>query len=110
MMTKSGFWVSGWSFPPRFESANNQLNLVHKESNINQSIYIILNTRRGERSLSPSFGSDLSSYLFSKMDSTLKGEIVHWISSQNWHDWCPNRGSTSRASTACSPQIVNTEF
>ncbi|HTR00575.1 MAG TPA: GPW/gp25 family protein [Candidatus Acidoferrum sp.] len=78
-MIESGFWGSGWSFPPTFELANYQLNLVHNQDNINQSIDQILNTRKGERSLYPAFGSDLNLYLFKAVDATLKGEIVNSV-------------------------------
>ena len=72
----SYFWGSGWSFPPTFDLGNCQLQLVHDEANINQSIDIILNTLRGERSLQPDFGSDVHSYVFSSIDENVKGEIA----------------------------------
>ncbi len=80
-MNDESFWGSGWSFPPTFELANAQLNLVKSQSKINQSIRIILETRQGERSLNPFFGSSLKAHLFKTPDSTLKGEIENCIKS-----------------------------
>ena len=78
-MDDSNFWGSGWSFPPTFELTSAQLNLAKKEEKISQSIKIILETRQGERSLNPTYGSKLKSYLFRTMDSNLKGEIENTI-------------------------------
>lgn len=75
-MTNSSFLGSGWSFPPTFEIGNYQLNMTHKEKNINQSIDIILQTRQGERSMMPLFGSALSNFLFKKLDASLQTEII----------------------------------
>lgn len=78
-MNNSSFWGSGWSFPPTFDLANKQLQLVHKTANINQSINIILSTMRGERSMLPDFGSNLGWYLFKNIDATAQGEIIQSV-------------------------------
>lgn len=78
-MTDSNFLGSGWSFPPTFEVGNFQLNMTHKDSNINQSIDIILQTQQGERSLMPLFGSGLRSFLFKTMDVSLQNEIINSV-------------------------------
>jgi phage baseplate assembly protein W len=69
------FLGSGWSFPVTFSAGNYQLNLTSYESNIKESIDIILQTKMGERNLEPLFGSGLQQFFFRKMDETLKGEI-----------------------------------
>lgn len=51
------------------------MNLTSYESNIKESIDIILQTKMGERNLEPLFGSGLQQFFFRKMDETLKGEI-----------------------------------
>lgn len=73
------FLGQGWQFPPSFSTANKQVVMTESENNINQSIDLILNTQRGERSLSPDFGSNLRSYLFAIQDATLKGEIAQSV-------------------------------
>lgn len=75
-MTDSSFWGTGWSFPPTFEAGNQQLNMTSGEANINQSIDCVLQTNRGERSMQPNFGSNLQSFLFRPMDSSLKSDLV----------------------------------
>ena len=80
-MSDSVFQGSGWAFPPSFESSSRELNLVHSVQNINQSIDLILNTRRGERSVLSDFGSPLNQFLFRKMSTTIKGEIVNAVRS-----------------------------
>ncbi|WP_323789887.1 GPW/gp25 family protein [Psychroserpens sp.] len=73
--SKSTFLGSGWAFPVSFSVANGQVKVTKSEDNINDSIDIILQTIRGERSLQPDFGSGLQQFFFRKMDETLKGEI-----------------------------------
>lgn len=80
-MTDSSFLGSGWSFPPTFEIGNYQLNMTHKQHNINQSIDIILQTAHGERSLMPLFGSPLHSFLFKNLDVSLQNEIIDAVKS-----------------------------
>lgn len=78
---EAGFLGSGWAFPVSFSAGNYQLNLSAYEQNINDSIDIILQTRQGERSLEPQFGSGLQQFMFRKMDQTLKGEITDAVRS-----------------------------
>jgi phage baseplate assembly protein W len=73
------FLGSGWSFPVSFSVGNLQLNLSSNETNINESITIILNTRKGERTLEANFGSGLQQFMFRKIDNSLKGEIIETI-------------------------------
>lgn len=70
------FLGSGWAFPVTFSAGNLQLFVTSNEDNINESIDIILQTKRGERCLQPLFGSGLQQFFFRKMDETLKGEIT----------------------------------
>jgi phage baseplate assembly protein W len=73
------FLGSGWSFPVSFSAGNLQLNVSSNKENINESIIIILNTRKGERTLESNFGSGLQQYMFRKIDTSLKGEIIETI-------------------------------
>ena len=75
-MSDSSFLGSGWSFPPTFELGTYQLNMTHKEHNINQSIHLILNTAQGERSLMPQFGYPLHRYVFQTLDMSLQHQII----------------------------------
>jgi phage baseplate assembly protein W len=71
----TNFLGSGWAFPVTFSVGNGLLQVSSYEQNINDSINIILQTRKGERSFEPQFGSGLQQFFFKKMDETLKGEL-----------------------------------
>lgn len=73
------FLGSGWSFPVSFSAGNHQVSISANETNINESINIILNTRKGERTLEANFGTGLQQFMFRKIDNTLKGEIIETI-------------------------------
>ena len=75
----AGFLGSGWSFPPTFEVGNFQLNMAQQQTSIEQSINLILNTRQGERSLNPGFGSTLHSFVFRSFSSTLQSEVIEAV-------------------------------
>ncbi|MBU0914118.1 MAG: GPW/gp25 family protein [Gammaproteobacteria bacterium] len=78
-MNESSFLGTGWSFPPVFDNANYQLQLSSGESNINQSIDLLMKTPRGSRSLMPNYGCDLCRYLFCRLDATLQEEIIQSV-------------------------------
>jgi uncharacterized protein len=78
-MDESGFLGTGWSFPPAFDNASLQLQLSSGESNINQSIDLLLNTPKGSRSLLPDFGSALSRYTFRRLDATLQEQLIQSV-------------------------------
>ncbi|MCG8574687.1 MAG: GPW/gp25 family protein [Flavobacteriales bacterium] len=69
------FLGSGWAFPISFSAGNAELDVTQYENNINNSIDVILKTKKGERCMEPDFGSGLQEFFFRKMDETLKGEI-----------------------------------
>lgn len=75
----TAFLGSGWAFPVSFSVDNHQVSLSANETNINESINVILNTRKGERTLEANFGSGIQQYMFRKIDNTLKGEIIETI-------------------------------
>lgn len=75
----SQFLGRGWQFPPSFSGASKQVQMIDAEANINQSIDLILQTQRGERSLLPYFGSNLRSFLFKNKDATLQSEIAQSV-------------------------------
>jgi phage baseplate assembly protein W len=78
-MSAGNFLGTGWSFPPSFDNANFKLQLSSGEENIKQSIDLLFKTPQGSRSLMPEFGSGLFSYLFRRIDATLKEEIIQSV-------------------------------
>ena len=83
---ENNYLGSGWSFPVTFTAGNYQLNLSSYESNINDSIDIILQTRMGDRILEPRFGTGLQQFIFRKMDESLKGEIADVVKMSLLHN------------------------
>lgn len=83
---ENSYLGSGWSFPVIFSAGNYQLQCSSYESNINESINIILLTRNGERCFEPRFGSGLQQFYFRQMDETLKGEIKDAVQSALLHN------------------------
>nr|WP_225990373.1 GPW/gp25 family protein [Flavobacterium sp. SaA2.13] len=45
------------------------------EDNVNDAINIILQTKMGERTMLPDFGSGMQQYFFRQMNATLKGQL-----------------------------------
>ena len=62
------FLGSGWAFPVSFSVGYPQLNISSNETNIQESINAILNTRKGERTLEADFGFGLQQFMNRKID------------------------------------------
>lgn len=75
----SSFLGTGWSYPPMFDNAQHQLLLSSGVDNINQSINVLLRTRKGSRPLKPDYGCNLSSYVFRRIDATVTEEIIQSV-------------------------------
>lgn len=61
----------GWSFPPTFIKGNQQVELVAEETDIEQSLHLLLATRPGERIMQPDYGCNLDVLLFEPLTTTL---------------------------------------
>lgn len=72
---EDNFLGTGWAFPVAFSSGNYQLTTSAYEKNVNESISLLLQTIKGERPLSPGYGSGLQQFFYNKMDETLRGRI-----------------------------------
>lgn len=67
MAENNSFLGIGWSFPPVFDRDTAQVAMVSNEEDIAQSLDIILSTRPGERFMQPTFGCELSQFLFEEV-------------------------------------------
>ena len=67
MVTSHSFLGTGWSFPPTFNRNSAQVEMVSDENDVLQSLQIILSTRPGERLMQPTFGCELSQFLFEEI-------------------------------------------
>ncbi|NEP42107.1 MAG: GPW/gp25 family protein [Okeania sp. SIO2G4] len=71
MDTNNSFLGTGWSFPPTFNQNTGTVEMVSDESDIIQSLEIILSTRPAERIMQPDFGCELSQFLFEEISQGL---------------------------------------
>jgi len=74
------FLGSGWSFPPRFSKATDGVEMSQDEADIAESIFILLSTVPGERTMNPDYGCDLQSQVFESVNNTMKTNIKDIIS------------------------------
>jgi uncharacterized protein len=75
MADASAFLGRGWSFPPEFSAGGAQVVMVEGDDDIQQSLEILLATRRGERVMVPDFGCDLNEFLFAEITPSLVGQV-----------------------------------
>jgi phage baseplate assembly protein W len=80
MRSDRSFLGTGWAFPPTFNRQTRQVEMVSAETDILQSIEIILSTQLGERLMRTDFGCDLSQFLFEELRQGLIARIQDLIS------------------------------
>ncbi|MFK7771547.1 MAG: GPW/gp25 family protein [Saprospiraceae bacterium] len=73
------FLGTGWSFPPKFDRKSKTVELVSDQTDINQSLEILLSTKLGERIMLPKYGCDLSDLVFESMDTTFETFITDLV-------------------------------
>lgn len=79
------FLGTGWSFPVETDRRD-EIELSEAETDIRESIRIILGTAKGERVMRPDFGCGIHEYVFSTIDtttlnligSTVRDALVEW--------------------------------
>ena len=74
-MSQTSFLGTGWSFPPTFGPGGAEVQTVSGVDDIEQSLMILLETRRGERVMQDDFGCDLSEFLFGEISQGLIGRM-----------------------------------
>lgn len=84
---KKAFLGVGWSFPPCLES-DGRVEEVAYEEDIDQAIFIILGTDRGERVMRPDFGAGLNSFVFEPVNTTTM-QLVKTRVEESLIDWEP---------------------
>lgn len=73
------FLGTGWSFPPSFSRTQSSVTLVSDVTDIEQSLHVLLSTRRGERVMQPTYGCNLDVLLFEPISLTLITYITDMI-------------------------------
>lgn len=74
-MAKESFLGKGWSFPPTFNNLSGTVKIVEDETDIFQSLNILLSTQLKERVMRSDFGCDLSALLYENITVTLLTKI-----------------------------------
>ena len=72
-------FYSGISFPPRKNAKGGFFAIATDQALIEESIYVILNTRKGEMPMNPSFGSSMDDSLFDALDTTVQGILCQQL-------------------------------
>ncbi len=71
MNEDKSFLGKGWSFPPTFEkSSTNKVEMVSNETDIMQSLEILMTTAPGERVMFTEYGCDVQAFLFESISTT----------------------------------------
>lgn len=68
----------GWTFPIRINSRG-AFSLSSYEQDVQEAIWIILSTARGERQMLPSFGCGIHDYVFAPNNSITQGNIARAV-------------------------------
>jgi phage baseplate assembly protein W len=66
---KKTFLGTGWAFPPTFDKAENTVQMVSDDQDIQQSLFILLSTKQGERVMLPKFGANLQALAFDVLNA-----------------------------------------
>lgn len=85
MADGADFLGIGWSFPPRFAAGGAEVAMVTGTDDIEQSLAILLSTRRGERVMQEDFGCELGEFLFGEISQGLIGQVRDLISDAILH-------------------------
>ena len=80
MDKRKSFLGTGWSFPPEFDNTTGSVLLVKNETDIEESLNILLSTSLGERVMQPRYGCNLEGYLFEPLNSTTIGFLKNLVS------------------------------
>ncbi|MDQ3773299.1 MAG: GPW/gp25 family protein [Pseudomonadota bacterium] len=73
------FLGRGWSFPVRVHDKDGTIRLSEYEQDIQQSIWIILSTSKGERLMRPEFGCGIHDLVFEVINTTTLTEIEEGV-------------------------------
>jgi phage baseplate assembly protein W len=75
MADPRAFLGRGWSFPVRVDDKEGTIRLSEYDKDIQQSIWIILSTSKGERVMRPDFGCGIHDLVFEVINTTSMAEI-----------------------------------
>lgn len=68
--TDRNFIGRGWSFPPQFDIILRSVTMTEGETDINNSLHILLSTMTGERVMDMKYGLNLDAMVFENLDTS----------------------------------------
>jgi len=74
-MDPKSYLGRGWSFPVRLHEKEGTISFSEYERDIQESIWIILSTRKGERVMRPDFGCGIHDLVFETINTTTLTDI-----------------------------------
>jgi uncharacterized protein len=77
--SSNDFLGKGWSFPPTFSLESTTVNMEEKETDIEQSLHILLTTAVGERVMQPKYGCNMDTLLFEPLNTSVKTIMIDKI-------------------------------
>ena len=80
------FLGTGWSFPPAFLRRSCTVAMVSAEVDVKESLWVLLSTMKGERTMLPTYGCDIWRLVFRAINTTLIGQVEQMIAKAilNW--------------------------
>ena len=106
------FLGAGWKFPVKVNSAGG-LSYSQYETDIEESIYIILGTSKGERVMRPDFGCGIHDFVFAPADEFTIQSIKYRVE-EALRDWEPRidllNVDVSSSETERNRLIINIEY
>lgn len=86
MVQGGNFLGKGFAFPVSVDPLNGRMRTAEYEDDIEQAIYIILMTRKGERVMRPEFGCGIHDFAFesmdfgtvSQMEDSVREALIRW--------------------------------
>lgn len=79
MAEENSFLGIGWGFPVRFDDITMDNSMVTKETDIYESLRILLGTQPGERTMQPRFGCNLRQFMHEIATESLFTQIKEVI-------------------------------
>jgi uncharacterized protein len=74
--TNASFLGKGWGFPPGFSQNGRDVMQVSEQEDIQQSLFILLNTAQGERIMREDFGCDLQRFMYEEISQSLINSLT----------------------------------
>lgn len=81
------FLGAGWKFPIRVNPRGG-LSYSSAEQDVQEAIWIVLGTARGERQMRTNFGCGIHDYVFAPNNPTTRGDVAHQVR-QALTEWEP---------------------